>query len=423
MKYYFALALSLLAYAISAQQQSTTFKHTIYFDSDQDQLTTQEKSKLHSFVQEHQKELLWINLVGHTDNIGSEAYNLDLSQRRVETIKTELKLLLKDQPLDSLFASFEGEKQPVAANDNANSRAANRRVELLLACKERISPPIPIETEVEIVANPNSYQPPAEPVSTEQVIRVNGTDFIYKGIAGGYTPEMVRTGTEAYNAGLTTFTSDGVPLRSEGMFRVAPCGDGGRRPLDEPVTVRIPIKQGNTEMPDLFNINNDGSWERTRMPLNVEESQGQRFYVVTVPDCGWINLDVKLDDTVKIELKPIHQAKLAQANVVNNGPNYNYNLDFNKNKVEGTVYKPPTDLLNPLPTYVYYKVKEQGKEKLYKILLSNLADSRKERYYPTINNKRVSWLASLFRKTKKQLYVHYKVTNRDLAAIDPIVLD
>jgi hypothetical protein len=247
---------------------------------------------------------------------------------------------------------------------------------------------------------------------------------VYKGSAGSYKPDMVRTGNEAYNMNLTTFTSDGVPLRSEGMFRVQPCGKEGRRPLDEPVTVRIPIQDGNAGLPDVFNINNDGSWTTTpNVPIKVQEIKGKRFYVVTVPECGWINLDRKLRDTVKIEVKPMHQAKLARVNFVNNNPNYNYDLAFNKKKVEGTVHKPPTHLFDPQPAYIYYVVQEQGQEKLYKILLSNLRGSREERYYPTINNKRVSWLASLFRKTQKQWYVHYKVTNKDLAAIDPIILD
>lgn len=425
MKYYFALVWSVFTYSIFAQE-STTFKHTIYFDSDQDQLTTPEKDKLYNFVQAHQKEILWINLVGHTDNMGSNAYNLDLSQRRVATIQAELKLLLQEQPLDSLITSFEGEEQPISANNNGIARAANRRVELLLACKERVSKPMPLEQEAEIIALPTPYQPPVEqpePANTKQITRVNGAAFIYEGSAGSYTPQMIRTGAEAYEVGLTTYTSNGVPLRSEGMLRVIPCGKEGRKALDEPITVRIPIEDGNTGQPDLFTIDNNGNWETARISLTTEVSQGQRFYVVTVPDCGWINLDRKLSDTVKIEVKSKHQAKLVQANFVNNRPNYNYNLAFNKKKVEGTVHRPPTAKFCPRPAYVYYKVKEGGKEKLYKILLSNLFTSRKERYYPTINNKRVSWLASLFRKTKKQLYIHYKVTNKDLAALDPVILD
>ncbi|MFK7798985.1 MAG: OmpA family protein [Aureispira sp.] len=425
MNYYFALILSLFTYSISAQQ-ATTFKHTIYFDSDQDQLTTEEKDKLYSFVQAHQQEILWINLVGHTDNIGSNAYNLDLSQRRVETIQAELKLLLKEQPLDSLITNFEGEEQPVSTNNDVSSRAANRRVELLLACKERANEPIPLEKEAEIIAQPNPYQPPVEqlePVNAKQIVRIDGAEFIYEGVAGGYNPQLIRTGAQAYSTGLTTYTSNGVPLRSEGMLRVTPCGADGRKALDEPVTVRIPIEEGNTGQPDLFTIDNEGNWETARISLTTEVSQGQRFYVVTVPDCGWLNLDRKLSDTVKIEVKPVHQAKLAKANFVNNRPNYNYNLAFNKKKVEGTIHKPPTELLNPQLAHLYYQIKEGGQEKLYKIRLSNLKASRKERYYPTINNKRVSWLASLFRKTKKQLYIHYKVTNKDLAALDPVILN
>jgi OmpA-OmpF porin, OOP family len=65
---------------------------------------------------------------GHTDSVGSEAYNEALSQRRADSV---LKYLVrKGVPAGRLTARGFGESNPVASNDTAEGRAMNRRVEL-----------------------------------------------------------------------------------------------------------------------------------------------------------------------------------------------------------------------------------------------------------------------------------------------------
>ena len=70
------------------------------------------------------------NLVieGHTDNVGEDAYNMELSQKRTESVKTylESKGLLEGR----LKAVGYGETKPIADNKKASGRAQNRRVEL-----------------------------------------------------------------------------------------------------------------------------------------------------------------------------------------------------------------------------------------------------------------------------------------------------
>jgi OmpA-OmpF porin, OOP family len=64
---------------------------------------------------------------GHTDSIGSESFNLGLSQRRAEAVAS----YLQSQGVD-VAGRFEirgyGEANPVATNDTAAGRAQNRRV-------------------------------------------------------------------------------------------------------------------------------------------------------------------------------------------------------------------------------------------------------------------------------------------------------
>ena len=72
---------------------------------------------------------LALNIVGHTDNVGSDAYNLDLSQRRAASV---VAALVRDYHVDPqrLTAVGDGAGHPVAANDTEDGRAKNRRVEL-----------------------------------------------------------------------------------------------------------------------------------------------------------------------------------------------------------------------------------------------------------------------------------------------------
>jgi outer membrane protein OmpA-like peptidoglycan-associated protein len=66
---------------------------------------------------------------GHTDSIGSEAYNMGLSQRRADAVKAYLES--KGANLAGRFtATGFGESKPVASNDTEEGRAQNRRVEL-----------------------------------------------------------------------------------------------------------------------------------------------------------------------------------------------------------------------------------------------------------------------------------------------------
>ena len=72
-----------------------------------------------------------IRIEGHTDSVGSEAYNMDLSRRRAEAVKN---LLVQRGVADSrLEVVAFGESLPVATNDTEAGRQKNHRVELKIA--------------------------------------------------------------------------------------------------------------------------------------------------------------------------------------------------------------------------------------------------------------------------------------------------
>ena len=66
--------------------------------------------------------------VGHTDSIGTDAYNQKLSIRRAEAVKTYLKE--KGVEENRIYTEGKGETQPEADNTTAAGRAKNRRVEI-----------------------------------------------------------------------------------------------------------------------------------------------------------------------------------------------------------------------------------------------------------------------------------------------------
>lgn len=69
-----------------------------------------------------------LTIKGHTDSVGSDAYNLGLSLRRAESVQT----YLVNQGVNPARFTVEalGESSPIASNDTAEGRAMNRRVDI-----------------------------------------------------------------------------------------------------------------------------------------------------------------------------------------------------------------------------------------------------------------------------------------------------
>ena len=63
---------------------------------------------------------------GHTDSVGTDAYNQGLSVRRANTVKAYL--VSKGVAAERVLVEGKGETQPVASNATKDGRAQNRRV-------------------------------------------------------------------------------------------------------------------------------------------------------------------------------------------------------------------------------------------------------------------------------------------------------
>ena len=114
---------------VAPTASKVTFATDAFFDFDKSVLKPEGRAKLDDLV----NKIRGVNLeviiaVGHTDSIGSDAYNQKLSVRRAEAVKSYL--VSKGIERNRVYTEGKGEKQPVADNRTKEGRAKNRRVEI-----------------------------------------------------------------------------------------------------------------------------------------------------------------------------------------------------------------------------------------------------------------------------------------------------
>jgi len=109
--------------------EKVTFAADTFFDFDRAVLKPEGKAKLDDLVGKIKGITLEVIIaVGHTDSVGSDAYNQRLSLRRAEAVKAYM--VSKGIEANRVYTEGKGEKQPVADNKTAAGRAKNRRVEI-----------------------------------------------------------------------------------------------------------------------------------------------------------------------------------------------------------------------------------------------------------------------------------------------------
>ena len=106
-----------------------TYAADAFFDFNKSVIKPEGKAKLDDLVGKVKDiNLEVIIAVGHTDSVGSDAYNQKLSVKRSEAVKAYL--VSKGIEKNRVYTEGKGEKQPVADNKTAEGRAKNRRVEI-----------------------------------------------------------------------------------------------------------------------------------------------------------------------------------------------------------------------------------------------------------------------------------------------------
>jgi outer membrane protein OmpA-like peptidoglycan-associated protein len=105
--------------------------HGIYFDLGKTTIRPESEAVLREIATALSHNPGWkITIVGHTDNIGDDAANLDLSRRRADAVKQALVERYRVSASNLTTAGF-GASRPAVSNDTLSGRARNRRVELV----------------------------------------------------------------------------------------------------------------------------------------------------------------------------------------------------------------------------------------------------------------------------------------------------
>jgi outer membrane protein OmpA-like peptidoglycan-associated protein len=107
----------------------------LYFDFNRATINAQSQPALQSIADTLKRHQWTVSIEGHTDNVGSDAYNNDLSTRRAAAVKDAL---IRDHSIAAarLSSAGFGEQRPRETNDTIAGRARNRRVELVRDCSK-----------------------------------------------------------------------------------------------------------------------------------------------------------------------------------------------------------------------------------------------------------------------------------------------
>lgn len=113
------------------------FKEKILFGFDRSDLTSSAQRNLDKLINVLQKYPdTNIEVLGHTDSKGTDAYNQGLSERRASAVAAYLRS--HGVSGSRLSTRGMGESDPVASNDTEANRAQNRRVEFVITANQKM---------------------------------------------------------------------------------------------------------------------------------------------------------------------------------------------------------------------------------------------------------------------------------------------
>ena len=113
--------------ASTVTQKKITLQADTLFDFDKSNLKSEGVATLNKLAQDIKKmRLEVVIIVGYTDGIGTDAYNIALGQRRANAVKA---YLTNDGGIEAtrVYTESKGKADPVASNATAEGRAKNRR--------------------------------------------------------------------------------------------------------------------------------------------------------------------------------------------------------------------------------------------------------------------------------------------------------
>jgi len=120
--------ITLVSYEEMKKQQVSVRINNIFFDFNESKLKSEsylELDRMYKYLNDNPE--ISVEISGHTDNVGSEEYNMSLSNARANAVKDYL--VSKGISSSRIITKGYGKSNPVATNDTEEGRQLNRRVE------------------------------------------------------------------------------------------------------------------------------------------------------------------------------------------------------------------------------------------------------------------------------------------------------
>lgn len=202
----------------------------VYFASGKDSLSAEERIRFDEWCATAKaRNLVPMNLTGYADSVGKPAYNLALSQRRVEGVARLLLLHYPSLTADSLSVQFRGEVPASQQNLTEEARQHNRRVTITFAeRKPRVKPLVFTKGCNELVIWPGDFEGD-----------LNDIDF---------TVNFVNNEGEMVSTSLGGTDENGWPLTSGGMVELTAMRNGKPVKQLKPLQVAFAVPPGTPEM-------------------------------------------------------------------------------------------------------------------------------------------------------------------------------
>jgi hypothetical protein len=149
-----------------------TFDEGVFFDFDRSEPRPEAEPVLDLIADNMRRDVpdAALTILGHTDAIGTNEYNISLSERRAASVMSAL--ALRGVRPEQMSTVAIGKRQPIAPNITPEGRARNRRVEFMVSASLGAN-----LTAVKLRQVPASFfqiqpdQPPRRPADTVEVLR------------------------------------------------------------------------------------------------------------------------------------------------------------------------------------------------------------------------------------------------------------
>ena len=171
LRYIIVSIVLLLSVQCVAQQP---LSHTVYFGLDKSEFSVEEKNKLSSWLNQFTDTLKRIEIVGHTDYLDSEEYNLRLSERRANSVVSYLENNSTINYRMSLV-SAKGEELSIPDPANISGNSEDRRVDITVIPFEKTSKPSSIQFQT--AEEPESETDLLERATVGQTIVLKNLNF------------------------------------------------------------------------------------------------------------------------------------------------------------------------------------------------------------------------------------------------------